>query len=151
MMKVSFLWTPRTVSLVLLISWLHVFETDKLTAPFNTRQRPAWYSANTFPGFVFSSRRAQFLNLYLFLGFFPPWSWGENFPLWWGWLLLLASLFVTSCSRGSAGLIGNNPSAVMTMVQRSFSGKSEEYLFAVLSLVCVSIRPCYSFWLSELV
>lgn len=55
---------------MLLISWLHVFETDKLTAPFNTRQQAAWYSANIFPGFVFSSRRAQFLNLCSFLFFF---------------------------------------------------------------------------------
>lgn len=64
--------------------------------------------------------------------------------------LSLSLLFATSCGRASAvlpstpshtgrdtaSLTGNNPT---TVVPRSFSGESEEYLFAVLSLVWVSI------------
>lgn len=76
------LWTPWSVSSMLPITLLCVFDTDKLTAPFNTSQQAAWYSTNIFPGFVFGSCRAQFLNLHSLL-FFPLWSWGENFPLWW--------------------------------------------------------------------
>lgn len=129
-----------------------VFETERRAAPFNTSQGVASYSRNLFPGFISTSCRAQFLNPFLFL--FQVFSSVRDFffPIrlvdccWLSLSLSLrhlvaeAQLFCLSLSqrhRDTAGLIGNNPSAVITVVQHSFFlWNSKEYLLAI----------CYCVW-----
>lgn len=56
--------------------------------------------------------------------------------------LLLVCLFVTCCGRGSAGLIGNNPSAVTTMVHCGFSlsFRGTCLPFYLCDWLCLSVR-----------
>ena len=105
-------------------------EREKLAAPFSTSQQLVWVSINVFLGFYFSSAPGLSFQIFLLR------SWGENFYNIFSCLrhlLWQAQLFPHSPQshrqRDTAGLIGNNPSAVTTVAYRSFSGQSKRYLF----------------------
>ena len=109
-------------------------EREKLAAPFSTSQQLVGVSINVFLGFYFSSAPGLSFQIFLLR------SRGESFYSIFSCLrhlLWQAQLFPHSPQshrqRDTAGLIGNNPSAVTTVAYRSFSRQSKRYLFAVLS------------------
>lgn len=108
-------------------------------------QQVSWYFKNLFFGFIFYSCRALFLNLFLLLlgfcgfCFFPIWG-PEEKKNSNKWLISAACVSLChllwqrlSCSvplpqshrhRDTAGLIGNNPSAVISVVHCCFLEKT---------------------------